>query len=113
MKEKLVIKHGSRKVSLEVKKCSFIQKGIGLMFSRRESAETLLFEFNNSGKMGIHSYFVFFDFLAVWLDSKNKVVQIDHVKPWVAYLCPKKKYSKLVEIPINQKNLGLIKKILK
>jgi len=110
-KEKLVINYGKKKILVELERCSFLGKGIGLMFSKREKAKNLLFEFRGSSQMGIHSYFVFFDFLAVWLDYENNVVQIDRVKPWVSYLRPSKKYAKLVEIPINKKNKVLVSKL--
>lgn len=80
------------------------------MFSNRDRAKVLLFEFNCPNRMGIHSYFVFFDFLAVWVDSDDKVVQVDYVKPWTIFLRPNKRYVRLIEIPVNDKNGELINK---
>jgi len=110
MEEKVVVKYKGKKISVDVNRCSLIGKAIGLMFSRKENANVLLFDFNYSNKTGIHSYFVFFDFLAVWVDGDDNVVQVDYVKPWVPFLCPKKEYVKLIEIPVNKKNEKLIKK---
>jgi len=108
--KKIVVDYGKKKVSINVSKCSFLGKMIGLMFSRKENASVLLFDFKYPNRMGIHSYFVFFDFLAVWVDSKGKVIQVDYVKPWTIFLRPRKKYVKLIEIPINNKNKVLVTK---
>lgn len=79
------------------------------MFSKKEKAPVLLFDWNRNVKYGIHSYFVFYDFFAIWIDEKNNVIQVDKVKPWTNYLAPKRKYSRLIEIPINKKNKDLVK----
>lgn len=108
--QKVVVKHKGKKVAIDVSRCSLIGKGVGLMFSGRENANVLLFEFKNPNRVGIHSYFVFFDFLAVWVDVDDNVVQVDRVKPWVSYLRPKKAYVRLIEIPVNKKNEELVGK---
>ena len=73
------------------------------MFKRGKTAEALLFEFKKPTKWAITSYFVFFPFLAIWLDNKNKVMEMRKVKPFKFHIAPKKPFSKLVEIPINSK----------
>lgn len=75
----------------------------GLMFSTKEKSNILLFDFKKNTKSGIHSFFVFFSFIAVWLDEKDNIIQIDKVRPWTTYLAPKKKYKKLIEIPISKR----------
>ena len=80
-----------------------VQRGIGLMFSRRERAKILLFPFSRPTKMAIHSLFVFFPFIAVWLDGDGKVMEVRRVKPFSWYICPKKEFVALVEIPLNRK----------
>jgi uncharacterized membrane protein (UPF0127 family) len=110
VKEKIVVKYKGKRISVDVSRCALIGKGIGLMFSRKERAKVLLFDFNYPSRMGIHSYFVFFDFIAVWVDEDDNVVQVDCVKPWTSFLCPKKRYVKLIEIPINKKNEKLVGK---
>jgi uncharacterized membrane protein (UPF0127 family) len=72
------------------------------MFSRREKANALVFEFNKSSKMAIHSFFVFFPFLAVWLDEGNNVIEMKKIKSFVPRVSPVKSYSKLLEIPLNK-----------
>lgn len=101
------LKKGSKNISVKVKKLSFWGRFTGLMF-RSKSTQNLLFEFNGATKQPIHSFFVFFDFLAIWLDSKNKVLEYKIVKPFLPSIKPAKKFSKLVEIPLNTAN----KKIL-
>ncbi|MEK6826879.1 MAG: hypothetical protein AABX99_00140 [Nanoarchaeota archaeon] len=74
------------------------------MFSRREKAGILLFDFKEKQKIVIHSFFVFYPFVAIWLDEKNKVIDLKIVKPFTFCVSPKKSCFKLVEIPINKKN---------
>lgn len=98
------IKAGSNKVEIEnVKKLSEVGKGFGLMFRRREKAKALLFEFKKPTKLKIHSCFVFFSFLAIWLDDKNKIIGKKIVKPFEMSISPEKPFSKLLEIPFNDK----------
>lgn len=111
-KKKTFVYYKNKKISLEAHECTFFEKGIGLMFSRKENARVLEFAFDNDVLMGIHSYFVFFDFLAVWVDSRDRVIQVDRVKPWVRFLRPKKEYRRLIEIPINKKNMDLVKQFM-
>ncbi|MFH1365099.1 MAG: hypothetical protein ABIH28_00755, partial [archaeon] len=57
----------NKKINIEVVRCNFFQMFRGLMFTRKEKARVLLFDFKKPVKIAIHSYFVFFPFLAVWL----------------------------------------------
>ncbi|MBL7148371.1 MAG: DUF192 domain-containing protein [Nanoarchaeota archaeon] len=92
----------------KVKKVNEFGKVIGLMFSRREKADSLLFEFKKPTKMKIHSCFVFFDFLAIWLDNKGKIISSEIVKPFRLGVGIKEPFYKLLEIPINKKNKRVI-----
>lgn len=83
--------------------CSELEKAKGLMFVRREKAEALIFSFPREARLAIHSLFVFFPFLAVWLDDRGKVVFMKTVKPFCFSVCPQKPFSTLIEIPINEK----------
>ena len=87
----------------EVKECNWLKKIIGLMFCRRENANALVFSFHKQTKMAIHSLFVFFPFIAVWLDEKNKVMEMKKVKPFTLKVSSTNPYYQLLEIPINQK----------
>ena len=52
--------------------------------------------------MAIHSFFVFFPFLAIWLDDKDKIIDSKVIKPFRFSILPSKKFVKLIEIPINK-----------
>ncbi len=97
------IKLRKKTINLEVNKVSEIGKFSGLMFKTKET-ENLLFEFSYSNFPRIHSFFVFFDFLAVWLDENNKAVDFEIVKPFTFSVSPKLPSRKLIEIPLNEKN---------
>lgn len=99
----VIIKHNSKNVKIKnVKKLSEFGKGIGLMFHRREKCPAMLFEFDKPTRMRIHSLFVFFKFAAVWLDDKNKIIDLKIVKPFRLSVSCKKPFYKLLEIPLNR-----------
>jgi len=102
---RLNVGFGSKKFSFEVRRLSYLNYWIGLMFKSKDS-ENLLFDL--SGRWAIHSWFVFFPFLALWLDEKNNVLEWKIVKPFSFFVKPKKTFSKLVEIPINSRNSKII-----
>jgi uncharacterized membrane protein (UPF0127 family) len=112
MKKKIVIEYKKKKIELFSEDCNLFRKFSGLMFSRRENAEILLFSFNKEQKIRIHSFFVFYSFIAVWLDKKNKIVDLKIVKPFNPCVSPKKSGFKLVEIPLNEKNKEISKLLL-
>lgn len=95
-------KYKRRKICLEVEKCMGARMGIGLMFKLRNTS-ALLFGFNRPFTRAIHSFFVFFPFFAVWLDDKNRVVEARVVKPFTFRYKSKRKFTRLVEIPISSK----------
>lgn len=103
-KKKLTIGYKKKKVKLVVEDCNNWRKFSGLMFSRKEKAGILLFGFKQKQKIAIHSFFVFYPFLAVWLDEKRKVVDVKKVKPFTPCVYPKKNALSLVEIPLNKRN---------
>ncbi len=98
------LKHKNKKINLEVEKCNLFEMFRGLMFRRREKAPALLlFDFKKSLRMKIHSWFVFFPFIAIWLDDKNKILEIKKIKSWRFLVFPKKSFCRLIEIPINKR----------
>lgn len=101
--EEVSFNYRGRKISFTAKRVSFFGRAFGLMFSSREKANPLIFEFKEPTKTPIHSFFVFFPFIAVWLDEKNRVVDVKRIKPFNFSVSPKGYFSKLVEIPINKK----------
>ena len=96
----------------EVKECKGFNQIRGLMFSRREKANALLFSFDKPTKMLIHSFFVFFPFIAVWMDNKNKVIDLRVVKSFFPSVSCKKPYYKLLEIPINRRYFKIVKSLV-
>jgi uncharacterized membrane protein (UPF0127 family) len=99
---KMIIKHNSKNIEIKnVKKLSEFGKGIGLMFHCRERCPAMLFEFRKPTRMRIHSLFVFFKFAAIWLDERNKIIDLKIVNPFRFSIRPEKSFYKLVEIPLN------------
>ncbi len=111
-KEKILLDFGSgKKVKVEAFDCRGLMQGIGLMFSRREKAKNLIFKLPKEGRLAIHSFFVFYNFVAIWLDSDGKVLEWKVVQPFSPYICPKKSFSSFVEIPINKENRKVLDEI--
>jgi len=103
-REKMKIKLNNKSLEVSgVRKCNWFTQIIGLMFSCREKANALLFSFNKPTRMAIHSCFVFFPFLAVWLDNKNKIMGMRKVKPFTLKVSSANPYYQLLEIPFNEK----------
>lgn len=94
-----------------VKQCTEIGKLLGLMFKSKNNANALIFDFEKKSDMKIHSFFVFFPFIALWLDDKNRIIEKRIINPFTLSINPKKSFSKLVEIPLNRKYLSLIREL--
>jgi uncharacterized membrane protein (UPF0127 family) len=94
-------KYKTKNFSLDFVECNFLKRISGLTFTKKSNAKALLFDFKKPVLVPIHSLFVFFDFIAVWLDEKGKVVDLKVVHPWNFSVCPTRKFNKLLEIPIN------------
>ncbi|MBS3084289.1 DUF192 domain-containing protein [Candidatus Pacearchaeota archaeon] len=102
MKKKLIgFTLGRKKINLEAHVVPKWCEWLGLMFRRREKARALLFEFKKPVRMAIHSYFVFFPFVAIWVDSHNKVIAIKRVEPFKFRVLPSEKFIRLIEVPVN------------
>lgn len=105
MKAKL--KFGGKEIEIpDVEKVSGIKKIVGLMFNSKSNA--LLFEFENPGKQAIHSLFCP-DFLAIWLDKDNKILEYKLIISGKMTIKPEKEFSKLLEIPLNNKYSHVIR----
>lgn len=104
---KIVLIEGKRKINVNVKKVSFFGRFSGLIF-RNKNTNNLLFEFSHDVNLAIHSLFVFFPFLAVWLDDKNRIIEKRIIKPFILSAKPRKNFRKLVEIPLNNENKQII-----
>jgi len=108
MNKKISFHFKKKRISIDAEECSFFRRLSGLMFTRRKNAKALLFDFKKPSRMKIHSLFVFFPFLAVWLDEENNIIDMKKIKPFVFSVSPKKPAFKLVEIPINEKYKRII-----
>src|SRR3989304_855845 len=106
--EEVSFKYRNKRVALKVRRVDFLGRIVGLMFTFRKRAEPLLFEFKKPTKISIHSLFVFFPFFAVWIDKKNKIVDVKRVKPFTFSVCPKKDFIKLIEIPVGIKHSRIL-----
>lgn len=86
----------------DIQKCSGLKKFSGLMFKGKDKAKAMLFDFKNPKKWAIHSLFCP-DFIAIWIDDKGKVVDWEFIMGNHLSIRPKKKFSKLLEVPLNKK----------
>ena len=103
---KFNFKYKCKNFYIDVEECdNYFSRARGLMF--RKKSKPLLFIFGKQTKQAIHSFFCI-PFVAVWFDG-NDIIDIKIVKPWVAFIKPKKKFNKLLEIPINSNSLDSLK----
>lgn len=93
---------GRRFFDFSVLRVGFFTQFIGLMFSRRKTI-VRLFSYSSDRRVPVHSWFVFYNFLIVWLDSKNKIVEWRVVRPFTSIILPRKKCRAFLEIPIDDK----------
>ncbi|MCK4553025.1 hypothetical protein KAT80_02385 [Candidatus Pacearchaeota archaeon] len=105
------LKYKNRKINVDVKRCNLFWMVKGLMFTRREKARALLlFDFKKPRRMKIHSFFCS-KFLAVWLDEENNIIEKRIVYSFNPFILPKKKFSRLVEIPCNSRYEDILKSL--
>ncbi|MDP3986647.1 MAG: DUF192 domain-containing protein [Nanoarchaeota archaeon] len=103
--KKISFSRRGKKFSLSCRECGFFS--FGLMFRTRET-KPCVFKFGEPTKFKISSLFVFFPFLAVWLDGKNEVIEIRRINPFNLFVPFERSYATLVEIPLNKKNSGIV-----
>lgn len=106
---KIGLKHKGKNFDVDVKRCNLFQKTIGLMFSRREKAKALLFDFKRPTREPITSWFVFFPFVAIWMDKENNILESRIIKPFIPIINSKKPFNRLVEVPIKKEYKEIIK----
>jgi uncharacterized membrane protein (UPF0127 family) len=109
--KKISFYYKGRKFKIDVEECSGLNRVLGLMF-RNRNANILFFNFNKQTNLQIHSLFVFFPFIAMWLDDKNKTIEKKLVRPFTLSVKPRKPYRRLLEIPASKKYSKLIKYLL-
>lgn len=95
-----------RDIEIDAVKMNGLGKFRGLMF--RFDKMPLLFSFDEDVRIAIHSLFVWFKFLAVWLDSNGNVLDLKVVKKFRFYARPDRKFRHLIEIPICRRNIKSI-----
>ena len=108
MKKRIKLNFEGKKFEIDLKVCNWFEKFLGLMFSKREKVQALLFDFKGLTKMRIHSLFVFFPFVAIWLDDKNKIIDLRIIKSFNFSVSPGKSFCRLIEIPINKRYEKLV-----
>ncbi len=105
----IVVNFKGRKIKLNVTETGPIRQGIGFTF-RTRNTDCLLFDFKKEvyERGALTSFFVFFPFLALWLDKNNGVLEHKIIKPWILSILPSKPFRKVVEVPISPKNRKII-----
>ncbi|HVY01803.1 MAG TPA: hypothetical protein VHA12_03505 [Candidatus Nanoarchaeia archaeon] len=102
--------HGNKEILLDLRQEKGLMRGIGLIF-KTKNTENLLFEFRKPSKVAITSLFVFFPFLAVWLNEKKEVIEVRKITPFKLSITPKHDSKYLIEIPLNSSNLKLVESL--
>ena len=97
------IKYKNKVLFIKVKTSNFFGQLFGLMF-RSRNTKNLFFE----RAIPIHSFFVFFSFLAIWLRN-DRLIKAQIVKPFTLSVYPPKNATALLELPIKKKNAKIIK----
>ncbi|MEK6856288.1 MAG: hypothetical protein AABX66_03985 [Nanoarchaeota archaeon] len=92
---------------ISISETGIFGKIIGLMF-RNSNTNNLLFSFSKDVSVSLHSWFVFFDFYVVWLNKENKIIEFRKIRPFTTMIYCTKKFRKIIEIPVNEKNRNLI-----
>jgi len=101
------IVYKNREIEIDVRSMNSFGRFIGLMFRSRETVN-LLFDFLSEGKRDLHSLFVFFPFLVLWLDGKNNLIDHKICLPFKWKISTEKPFVKVVELPFNNKNKKII-----
>ena len=110
-KENFCFEYLGKEKIIEVSKVPWFKEGLGLMFSSKKKAQILLFDLKKNSKLGIHSFFVRFPFIAIWINENKKVVEIKKILPYRGLIKPKKSFRYLIEIPLIRRYDAVIKKL--
>jgi uncharacterized membrane protein (UPF0127 family) len=105
---KITFKYRGKKISLDTLSCSYGEMGRGLMFRSREAAPILFFDFLENSREPFHSMFVFFPFIAIWLDDNGNIIEKRIIKPFTLAVRPKKPFRSVIEVPINNKYKSIV-----
>jgi uncharacterized membrane protein (UPF0127 family) len=110
--KKIRLRIGKDIKELELKVVPRYLHWLGLMFSNKENASALLFEFKRPRKISIHSFFVSYEFIAIWLDHLGKIIETKKISSWKSRVLPSRNFVKLIEIPCNSKYFGICKSLV-
>ncbi len=96
------VKINNRNIEVEYYK-GFFKNMRGLMFSKKKN---ILLEATHESRTNsaIHSFFVFFPFYAIFLNSRKEVVDFKRVKPFSFYK-PKKAAKYILEVCDNVRHI--------
>ena len=108
----ITVRHKNTLLARKVRVCdTFFLRTLGLMFRCSLASEEgilLVAHGESIAQTGIHSFFVFFPFDAIWINEEKKVVDMKKVFPFRAFLSPKKPAKYVLEIAAGQsENLAL------
>lgn len=82
-----------------------IYKYIGMMFKPNGYNKTLVFEFKKPVRHAIHTWFCNFPIRCIFYDAEDNMIEDIILKPWISKHRPPKAFTKLIEIPINDKEV--------
>lgn len=111
-KENFEFKWRNKEFNLEVSRVPWWKEGVGLMFVSKKKAKSLLFDLKKEVKMSIHSYFVKFSFIAIWLDKDKKIIEIKQIQPYRGLIKPKRPFRYLIEIPITENYDAVVRNLV-
>ncbi len=98
----LQLNYKHRALKLNVHEVSSLGKYSGLMF-HSSSTQPLLFDFGKNVNMVLHSWFVFFPFLVLWLDEDMKILDFRVVHPFTFLIKSRKAFQYVLEVPLHEK----------
>lgn len=111
-KTKVSFNYKGKKFSFDVDVCPRLDWGFGLMFKSRNT-RPLLFDIGKPTNMALTALFVFFPFVAIWLDSENRVLAVERINPFRPVISSPKYFVKLLEVPVNELHRKKLKLLLK
>ena len=103
--EKVSFEVEGKKFCVRARRCGVLNSGLMV---RTAKTVPCVFRFDKPSDFKITSMFVFFPFIAVWLDKLGEVIETRKVEPFTVAVSCKKKYHILLEIPVNKKYSSVI-----
>jgi len=104
--QKIKLTYRGKEFKLNLKVCGKWNFGL---IGRTRKTKPLLFNFKKFTNVQMSSLWVFFPFIIVWLDDKNKIIESRIIKPFTFTVRQERKFKKLIEIPLNFENREIVK----